>query len=134
MIWALRIGLAFAVSGLIYGGYRQIEGNGYERCEADMRDAVAQSISAYQMRLKKAEEERDAKQVMVDRLAADVRRLRIHLPTCPDGTSENQNGGTGAFSDGVDESFARLQERTTELIRRCDELNLDAIKTNAAAK
>ncbi|MHB0965334.1 MAG: hypothetical protein ACYC36_02660 [Bellilinea sp.] len=69
---------------------------------------------------------------------ADLSVVRIHIPTSSStvcaGTQPgpDQDGASRILSDGVDEGFARLQARVSELVQRCDQLNIDAIKMNAS--
>jgi hypothetical protein len=122
-----------AVLLLLMAAARYFDHAGYERCRAEMEAQNLKVIAAYNARLNKAEGERDANQNIIDQLNAHARSVRIHIPICPSvAGAEDKNGTAGVLSQRVDESFARLQERTGQLFKRCDELNLDAIKVNAA--
>lgn len=117
---------------VLYGGYKYVEHKGYERAKQEMQAANLSLALAYADRIVKAEGERDANQIVIDRLTAESRRVQVHIPVCPTAGGENSNGTAGIFSKRVDESFARLQERGTVLFERCEALNADAIKVNAA--
>lgn len=131
MIW-WKIGGVLALAAALFGAFKYIENIGYERCKTEQQAANLKAITEYAIRLKKAEEDRDAKQSIIDDLAAKSRSVRIHLPVCGNNPAPtNQNGGTGTLPNRVDEGFAELQSRAGELFKRCDELNLDAIRSNA---
>ena len=108
-------------------------GFGYTKGRRDVKaDYVEQERNAlieYAAKIKQAGEQHDEDQATITRLAADARRVRIHIPTCPT-ASEDQNGEAGVLSGRVDDLFGELQARTTDLIQRCDQLNIDAIRTN----
>jgi len=87
-------------------------------------------LLAYAERIKQGEVQHDADQDRINRLTADLGRVRVHIPACP--TSTDQSGVAGVFSDRVDEEFGRLQARAGELFQRCDQLNIDAIRLNSA--
>jgi len=127
-----RIGGIVVLAGVLFGVFKYVENIGYERRVAEDQAENLKTVTEFAKRLKAAEEQRDENQTTIDRLVTQSRSVRVHLPVCANnGTPKDQNGGTGALSNRVDESFARLQDRGTELFKRCDELNLDAIKTNA---
>lgn len=115
--------------GLWYA-YFLIDQHGYERCEKKLQAANLELAITYANQLTKAEGERDANQAIIDRLAAESRRVQVHIPVCPNSEAQDQNGTTGVFHNRVDESFARLQERGTKLFERCEAVNADAIKVN----
>jgi len=86
-------------------------------------------LIAYAERIKKGEEQHDEDQAVINNLAADNKRLRVHIPRCP--TIGDQGGESGLFSARVDEEFGKLQSRAGELFQRCDQLNIDAIRMNS---
>ncbi len=119
------VAIAGMVGAVIYADHR-----GYQRCQLEMAAMTARIMEEYNKKITEAEEQRDANQVIIDNLRIESSRVRIHLPACPSSVPQNQNGNSGVLSQRVDQSFANLQERATELFKRCDELNLDAIKLN----
>jgi len=132
MIW-WKIGGVMAFIVVLIGAVKYVENIGIERCEAKANEEKLSLALAYAERIKKAQEERDENQNIIDRLVAESRRVRVHIPVCGNNAgAKDQGGRERLLSDRVDESFARLQQRTTELFKRCDELNLDAIKVNDA--
>ncbi len=134
---AAAILLALAGAGLWY-----LHHDGYEagRTEVEaawesdkLKQARAQqaALIAYAEKIRQAEDQHDQDQNTIDSLAADARRLRIHLPACPGAQGgPDQNGAAGAFSAGVDQRFREFQERVGSLVARCDQLNIDAIRVN----
>lgn len=126
-----KLGIILALFAALFSAYKYIDYRGYQRAKMEMQQEELELAIAYANRLVEAERERNENKILVDRLSAESRRLRIHLPVCPEGQSaDNQNGRAGLFSQRVDESFARLQARGTSLFERCEEINLDAIKIN----
>ncbi len=124
----------FGLWHLYHTGYQAGKNEVQVKWNADniQRDeAQKQALVAYANRITTAQEQHDHDQVLLTQLHDDLGRLRIHLPTCPDQSAKNSNGGTGVLSNRVDESFARLQERAGRLFTRCDQLNIDAIRANA---
>lgn len=98
-------------------------------------EAQRDALLAYAARVKQAQEQHDHDQIAIDTLAGDARRLRIQLPACGDGPAARpgENGAARVFPAGVDQRLAEFQARVGGLIRRCDQLNIDAIRANAAA-
>jgi predicted negative regulator of RcsB-dependent stress response len=129
-IW-WKLGGVLAIVAALIGAALYLEHLGYQKCEKEMQAKNLELALAYADRIVKAEGERDANQTTIDRLNADVSKLRIHIPVCPN-SAKDQNGTAGIFSERVDKAFAELQGRGTELFKRCDEMNLDAIKVNAS--
>lgn len=130
MIW-LRIGSVVALIAALWAAYAYIDQRGYDRCKAEMETANLKLVTTYANQLAKAEGERDANQIVIDKLTIESRSLHVHFPVCPTAGAENSNGTAGILSKRMDESFARLQERGTVLFERCEALNADAIKVNA---
>ncbi len=128
-----RIGLYLVAIAILclamWYGYAKIKQKGYDKCQNETQAANLDLVTAYANRLTKAEGERDANQVIINRLASQ--RVQVHIPVCPTTNAQNPDGTAGILSKRVDESFARLQERTTVLFERCEALNADAIKLNS---
>ena len=118
----LIIASCLVLAGL--GGYWKGRSDANAAAIERERDALVE----YTNRVKQAGEQHDKDQITIDRLAADARRVRIHIPTCP--TAENPDGGSGVFSDRVDQEFEIFSGRVGEIIQRCDRLNADAIRSN----
>lgn len=93
------------------------------------------ALMAYAERVSKGEKQHDQDQDTINRLAAERNRLRVHVPTCPvpttAATGTSQDGSAGVLSNRVDEYFAAFQASTGQLIQRCDQLNIDAIRLNS---
>jgi len=90
------------------------------------------ALIAYADKLKQAEEQHDQDQVTIDDLHDAADRVRIHLPACPGNavSGANSGGAAGLLPNRVDQLFAEFQTRVDGLIRRCDQLNIDAIRAN----
>lgn len=137
-------GILFAI--LVGIGLWRLHHDGYEEGRAEVqvqwdvdkiqRDEVEkQALVAYANRISQAEVQHDQDQALINQLHDAADSVHIHLPTCPGNAAAggaDSNGKIGVFSDRVDESFARLQERTSRLFARCDQLNIDAIRANLA--
>lgn len=99
----------------------------------------AANMAAATTRMTTAETQHDKDQAAIDNLRADAGRVRIHIPVCqPAGTatdaktSADTDGRAGTLSSRVDAAFAGFQAGVAELIYRCDRLNIDARRLNAA--
>ena len=129
--------LALGLWRLYHAGYEAGRAGVQAQWDADTirRDAAQRdALLAYAGRLNQAEARHDQDQALIDHLADDARRLRIHLPACGQaGAGPGADGSAGLFPGRVDESFARLQARAGRLFARCDQLNIDAMRANAAA-
>ena len=108
------------------GGYWKGRNDANQAAIERERDALIK----YTEKLKQAGEQHDQDQSTIDRLAADARRVRIHVPTCPS-TAAGQDGSAGVFQQRVDEEFGKFRTRVGELVQRCDQLNIDAIRANS---
>lgn len=130
ILMARLLGLAVII-GVLYGAYFFIDRNGYQRCQqehakADKAEAIKQA-----QKIKEAAERHDEDQLTINNLARDLdKRMRVHIPVCPTSPQGNQNGGSGAFPEKVDRAFGQLQSGVDEIVRRCDQLNVDAIEAN----
>lgn len=92
------------------------------------------ALLAYAKHIAEGSVQHDKDQIIINRLAANARRLRIHFPTCPvpgdTETSADSDRGARALSNALDGAFADLQGAAGSLIERCDQLNIDAIRLN----
>lgn len=125
----LGIGLWY----LYHSGYNAGRNEVQVKWDADKikRDeAQKEALLAYANRINQAEVQHDKDQAVIDKLHDDASGVRIHLPTCPD-PSKDQNGKTGVLSGRVDQVFADFTARTGRLIQECDQLNVDAIRLNS---
>jgi len=82
-----------------------------------------------------AEVDRDTNQAIVDSLSSHINGLSVHIPNrCAVSSNNpagaNQSAASGVVPTDVDGLFAEFQRRTSEIIKRCDELNIDAIRMN----
>lgn len=125
----VKLGLVAALVAAIWFGYDHIKQIGYKQCETELQAKNLELALAYAERIKKAEEQRDKNQAIIDRLASQ--RVQVHFPVCPNTGSQDSNGTAGVLSQRVEQSFADLQTRGRVLFERCEALNADAIKVNA---
>ncbi len=142
---ALWLASVLAVFALFYGAYH------YGRHVQSLEDSTtldkavqAQLVANqaalldYTNKLQTAGVQHDTDQTTIDNLHSAAGRLRIHIPTCPvpgNTTADvSSDGSAGLLPNTVDESFARLQDGVSELTKRCDQLNIDAIRINAEVK
>lgn len=134
---SLLAGMAYGLWSLYHAGYQAGANEIQIRWDADKlrrEDAQRAGLLAYAAKINQAQEQHDHDQATIDTLADTARRLRIHLPACGAraAASAGPNGAAGLFPAGVDQGFAEFQARIGGLIRRCDQLNIDAIRANAA--
>lgn len=119
---------------VLWGGYRYADYHGYQRCLKETQAANLDLAIAYANQIVKAEGERDANQITIDRLTAESRRVQVHIPVCSNAGGENSDGTAGVLSKRVNQSFENFRDRITVLFERCEALNADAIKVNAATQ
>lgn len=92
-----------------------------------------QKNSSYAASLLSAGEIHDKDQTTINSLSTKLGRVSVHIPCTTystPSTTTDTSGASGVVSTGVDEQFAVLQDRVTTLIKRCDQLNIDAIRNN----
>lgn len=131
-MWLRLAGVA-VVALALYGLYWAIDDRGYQRGKNDERAAQLEAAKKLIERFNQAEVQHDQDQATIARLAADAQRVRVHIPTCP-ASSADTDGSARVLSNGVDEEFGRLQTRVGELVERCDQLNIDAIRANGVSR
>lgn len=94
-----------------------------------------EALISYAKTIKEGEEQHDKDQMVIDGLNTKLNSLpKLHFPintSCPNGTSKDSNTGAGTLSKRVDEAFGNLQTGVSSLIKQCDQLNIDAIRSNA---
>jgi hypothetical protein len=92
------------------------------------RDIIIQ----YAEVIKKGIIQHDKDQVAVTRMSRKLSELQnIHIPlTC--GSTADRSGGSELFSKRVDEAFNNLRKGGNLLFSKCDQLNIDAIRSNHA--
>lgn len=122
--WVI-LAVVLALLGAAAGGY--MKGRHDEKTVAVERERNA--LIAYAERITEGDAIHDKDQLTINRLAADIKRLRIHIPVCGP-VKGDQNGSAGALSNRVDAAFERLQEGVGALVQRCDQLNIDTIRAN----
>jgi len=138
----LRLAAAAAILLLAGLGLWYLHHDGYEEGKTEVQaqwvaererlaNEHAAALAAYADKLQHAEEQHDQDQAAIDRLHDDAQRVHIHLPTCPAAPGAGKDGSAGVFPATVDRLFAEFQDRVGGLIRRCDQLNIDAIRANA---
>ena len=138
--WLLSV---LAVLAVLYGAYHY--GRHVESLEqADIWNKAIQAQDARNTEIltnklttiQNAEVQHDADQKTIGTLNTNLNGLRLHFPKCTSAmpassvTEAGTNGASGVLSIGVDQSFGDLQDTAARLIRRCDQLNIDAIRLN----
>ena len=96
-----------------------------------MAEAVQNELLGREEKRQKAEVQHETDQHTIDNLHNQLGRLQVNgicRSTVQQG--KDSDGATGVLSSRVDEEFARFQSRVSEIIQRCDQLNIDAIKLN----
>ena len=99
---------------------------------AQVEQASKDAISQKNALILEGSNQHEKDQQLIDFLRTESGSVRIHLPgNCPDTHGKTDQDGTARiFSNRMDETFARLQAGTSRLIERCDQLNIDAIRSN----
>lgn len=131
---ATVVAVAYGLWAVYHAGYKAGANEIQTRWDADKISRAAaerNALLAYAAKINQAQEQHDHDQDTIDTLADHARRVRIHLPACTS-TDAGAHRATGLFSADVDQDFAAFQESLGQLIRRCDQLNIDAIRANAA--
>ena len=129
----VKLALVLAIIVALGAGYRYVDSQGYKRAQAEYVLKERDAALKFATQLKEAGEQHDKDRAVIDRLAADVRRVRIKFPT-PTTSCADTDGRGRTLSSEVDDAFERLQEATGSLIERCDQLNIDAIRLNATLR
>lgn len=109
--------------GLILGGYF-----GYGWNEARHVERERDALVAYAERVKQGVEQHDKDQKTITNLAADLKRVRIHMPTVC--TTKNPDGTGGMASARIDDYMAEAKRSIDAIGERCAKLNADAIRAN----
>lgn len=142
MTWQIKACLSLALAALVGFGLWYLHRDGYEAGKNEVQvqwdadkikrdEAQRDALIAYADKLKQAEVQHDQDQAVIDKLHDDAGRVRIHLPTCSTANSgPGEDGKAGVLSARVDAVFADFQDRVGGIIRRCDQLNIDAIREN----
>lgn len=127
-----------SVAGIVFATW-YITSDHYQKriAEIQLETAVAvqAELFAAAAKTKKSEEQHAQYQLVINSLTAKLnQRVRIHIPVCASRPqdSEDQHREARALSERVDAAFGRLQTGATQLFSRCDQLNIDAIKSNEA--
>jgi hypothetical protein len=148
MIDQIKYYLAAGILALACYGTWYATSDHYEKKIAEvqlsMAGAVQTQLVANQVEsdakaalIQKGVDQHEKDQLVINRLHNDVSGLQVTgicrstLPSTNQ-ASEGTDAAGGVLSSRVDEEFARLQKRTDELIQRCDQLNIDAIRLNSA--
>ena len=134
-----------AVLGILFSAYhygRHVQGLEDDKLRSD---AVIEQqtknqavILAYTETIKAAGAQHDKNQTIIAGLHDQLNRMHVHIPTCSlpgaTETGADSSGDNGVLSNAVDAEFGKLQESVNRLVERCDQLNIDAIRTNAEVK
>ena len=117
--------LLATASAAFYGGVQ------YE--QAASTTAQRDVAVAYAGRIKEVVEQHDNDQTIIDTQHAQLVRMQhARLPKCP--SSADQDGEAGILYGAADAAFEDLQSGDDEDFARCDQLNIDARRTNSALK
>lgn len=147
MIWQIEIAVILAVllvtNSCTWYFTRQHGQNVLYAVQLDMAKAVQDELIKQQkvaakrlVAINQSQVQHDKDQIVNTQLHDQLERLQIH-GICSDPmhtaatATPSANAGAWTFSETVDANFARLQQRTTELFRQCDQINVDAIRTNS---
>lgn len=118
-----------------YQGVIAKEHEAQQKLVIEQQEKNRLALLAYAERIVKAGADHDKNAIVVRNLRRELDRVRVQFPTCPvPDTAEAGGDSSGAariLSNAVDVEFAAFQERTGELIERCDRLNIDAIRVNS---
>ena len=127
----LGLGLWYLYHGGYEAGADAVRKDWYAE-RSKMAEEQNAALTAYADKLKQAQEQHDEDQATIDDLHDAAVRVRIHLPACPGNGAPGQNpdGAAGLLPNRVDQLFAEFQARVGGLVRRCDQLNIDAIRAN----
>ena len=123
MAWLVSVA---AVFGLLYAAYAY--GKHVEHLE--MEEKATAGLLAYAERIVLSGVQNDKDQLTINNLSADVKRLRIKIPAvCHEATTHT--GGAGrTLSDDMENALAEFTDQVGQLILRCDQLNIDAVRAN----
>lgn len=140
MLWLVSLA---AVLGVLYGIFSYGKHVQHVEDLAESQKAVIEQQAQntfiakhYTEQIIQSESEHDKNQAVIDKLRAAAGGVRIHFPECPSAlprsaqAEPDQDGSAELLPNGVDEAFARLQAGVGELINRCAQLNIDAIRLN----
>lgn len=126
----VRIAAVLTVVAALTLLYNVIYQRGYDRAQTEYENRERLALISYAKRITDAGEQNEEYQLIINRLAN--KRVRVTFPVCPVAkTSTNQDGNSRILPNRIDEEFGRFQSRVEELINRCSQLNIDAIKLNA---
>ena len=128
MMATLQARIVAALAALLISGglLAWVYHAGYSAGGDSVRAEWVRDIEARDKHTQERIAQHDTDQSTINGLRAELERVRIHLPTCPAASGQDVRGR--AFSESLDASFARLQQRAGALFTECDQLNIDAIR------
>ena len=100
--------------------------------------ASAALIAKKDAQIKEGDTQHGQDQVLINNLTGELaraNRMPIHIPTRCDGNTEggsDTDGGSGIFSEAIDSALAEVREEDGRDSQRCDQINIDAIRSNTA--
>ena len=102
------------------------------------KDAALQAANATYLKQKneiilKAGEQHDKDQLIINSLRDRIKRLRnVHIPVikCGPNDSADQDGRARLLSEKIDRALGEVREGDGVDSARCDQLNIDAIRSN----
>jgi hypothetical protein len=97
-------------------------------------DEARAGLIAYANRITEGDTQHAKDQIAINNLRDDAGRVHVEFPSSLCGasnTGEGSDGKSRVLSVRVDEEFGKFQGRVSEIIQRCDQLNIDAIALNA---
>ena len=140
--WLLSV---VSVLGVLYGAYH------YGRHVQSLTDADAQNaaviaqqiesakqLSSHIEKEKKAVEDHDQNQTIIDSLRSELGRVRVRVPSCtvPAITESipDKNGRSRALPESTQIAFDEFRQGLESDAARCDAMNIDAIRLNSEIK
>jgi len=108
--------------------YVQSQWNAQKSADSEENKNV---VLEYANELVRKGEEHDTNQGIIDSLAiAAAGRVRVHFPICKSAKEADKDGGSRLLSERTDEIYGNHAERVGRIIKRADQLNIDAIEVN----
>jgi len=104
---------------------------GFHDAELESAARELNSLVLYAENIKKASETHDTNQGIIDSLADNARsRVSVQFNSLETPKRNHPGRASRPFPKKLDEEFGRFQESIGILMRRCDQLNIDAIRSN----
>jgi hypothetical protein len=140
MLYIKLAAAAALLAATSYGTYK-VTSNHYiviaQQKQIDVDKASAKLIAEKDAKIKQGDEQYAKDQATINFLASESGSVQVHIPTpsCRNTqSSPDTSAASGVFSAAVDAAFKRLQDGISKIIQQCDQLNIDARKSNEANK